>query len=52
MSNIGHDSLNTRRTLSVGGKEYDYYSLDAAQAAGLGDVKHLPVSMKVLLEIF
>ena len=25
MTAIGHDSLNTRRTLSVGGKDYAYY---------------------------
>ena len=50
MSIIGHDSLKTRRTLNVGGKEYDYFSLDAAAEAGLGDVAKLPVSLKVLLE--
>ncbi len=50
MSIIGHDSLNTRRTLKVGGKKFDYYSLEAAQEAGLGDVSTLPVSLKVLLE--
>ncbi|HEX3974258.1 MAG TPA: aconitase family protein, partial [Stellaceae bacterium] len=47
----GHDSLKTRRTLSVGGKNYDYFSLEAAaQAAGLGDISRLPFSLKVLLE--
>ncbi|MGQ9365516.1 aconitate hydratase AcnA [Azospirillum sp. ST 5-10] len=46
----GQDSLNTRRTLTAGGKTYDYFSLEAAQAAGLGDVSRLPFSMKVLLE--
>ncbi len=51
MSVIGHDSLKARRTLKVEGKEYDYFSLEAAaQAAGLGDVARLPFSMKVLLE--
>ena len=45
----GHDSLNTRSTLAVGGKSYAYYSLDKAGAA-LGDVSRLPFSMKVLLE--
>jgi len=49
MTAIGHDSLNTRRTLSVGGKDYAYYSLSAA-AERLGDVSRLPYSMKVLLE--
>lgn len=49
MSQSGHDSLNARRTLSVGGKSYDYFSLPAA-AAGLGDISRLPYSLKVLLE--
>ena len=46
----GQDTLKTRRTLSVGGKEYDYFSLEAASEAGLGDVSRLPYSLKVLLE--
>ncbi|MBL8669076.1 MAG: aconitate hydratase AcnA, partial [Alphaproteobacteria bacterium] len=46
---IGHDSLKTRRTLKVGSKSYEYYSIEAAQAA-IGDVARLPFSMKVLLE--
>jgi|TARA_R110002124_G_scaffold90906_3_gene231762 aconitate hydratase len=50
MSVIGSDSLNTRRTLKVGGKEYDYFSLEAAEAAGIGAVGRLPFSLKVLLE--
>ncbi|MCP5368678.1 MAG: aconitate hydratase AcnA [Hyphomicrobiales bacterium] len=50
MSAFGHDSLNTRRTLSVAGKDYAYYSIPAAEQAGLGDVSRLPYSMKVLLE--
>ncbi|PIW28426.1 MAG: aconitate hydratase AcnA [Rhodospirillales bacterium CG15_BIG_FIL_POST_REV_8_21_14_020_66_15] len=50
MSVIGRDSLNTRRTLNVGGKEYDYFSLEAAEAAGIGAVGRLPFSLKVLLE--
>jgi aconitate hydratase len=44
------DTLKTRRTLTVGGKDYAYYSLEAAAAAGLGDVSRLPCSLKVLLE--
>lgn len=41
---------STRRTLTVSGKDYDYYSLKAAAEAGLGDVSRLPFSLKVLLE--
>ena len=44
------DSLNTRRELKVGDKTYAYYSLRAAEEAGLSGVSRLPVSMKVLLE--
>ncbi|WP_404381876.1 aconitate hydratase AcnA [Caenispirillum salinarum] len=46
----GHDTLKTRRTLTVAGKDYDYFSLSAAADAGLGDVSRLPYSLKVLLE--
>ena len=49
MTAIGHDRLNTRRNLTVGGKAYGYYSLEAA-AAVLGDISRLPYSMKVLFE--
>ncbi len=50
MAITGNDTLNTRRTLSVGGKDYDYFSLEAAEAAGIGAVGKLPFSLKVLLE--
>ena len=33
---VGHDSAGVRRTLTVGGQSYAYYSLPAAEAAGLG----------------
>ncbi len=46
----GLDSLKTRRTLKVGARAYDYFSLKAAAKAGLGDLSRLPVSLKVLLE--
>ncbi|MCG8547110.1 MAG: aconitase family protein, partial [Alphaproteobacteria bacterium] len=50
MTSTGHDSLKTRRTLSVAGSDYDYYSIEAAgQALGI-DFSKLPFSMKVLLE--
>ena len=45
-----NDSLKTRRDLVVGGKTYAYYSLAAAEEAGLSGISRLPVSMKVLLE--
>ncbi|HVZ10362.1 aconitate hydratase AcnA [Rhodopila sp.] len=49
MTAVGQDTLKTRRTLSVGGKEYAYFSLPEA-AKTLGDISRLPVSLKVLLE--
>ena len=49
MKTIGQDSLNTRRTLTLEGVEYDYFSIPEA-AKTLGDVSRLPVSLKVLLE--
>ena len=33
------DSLNTRKDLKVGDKTYQYYSLPAAEAAGLAGSK-------------
>jgi len=46
----GQDTLKVRRTLNVGDNAYDYFSLEAAEAAGLGDLSRLPNSLKVLLE--
>ena len=50
MTAFGTDTLKTRRTLTAAGKSYDYYSLEAAGEAGLGDISKLPFSLKVLLE--
>jgi aconitate hydratase len=47
---VGHDSAKTRQTLSAGGKTVAYYSIPAAQAAGLGDFARLPAALKVVLE--
>ncbi len=46
----GKDTAKTRRSLSVGGASYAYYSIPAAQEAGLGDFSKLPASLKVVLE--
>ncbi|TRX74364.1 aconitate hydratase AcnA [Pseudomonas mangiferae] len=43
------DSLNSRRSLEVGGRTYHYFSLPDA-ARQLGDLQRLPMSLKVLLE--
>jgi aconitate hydratase len=43
------DSFKTRRSLTVGNRRYDYFSLEAAEKT-LGDLSRLPFSLKVLLE--
>ncbi len=50
MSPCGQDTLKTRRSLTVEGKTYDYFSIPAAESAGLSGLSSLPFSMKVLLE--
>ncbi|MBP7243462.1 aconitase family protein, partial [Amaricoccus sp.] len=47
---VGTDSARTRRNLKVGTREYAYYSIAAAEEAGLGDFGRLPASLKVVLE--
>ena len=47
---VGHDSTKTRRTLTAGGSSIAYYSIPAAQEAGLGDFARLPAALKVVLE--
>ena len=44
------DSFNSKRTLTVGGNEYVYFSIDAAEREGIGNVSRLPVSLKILFE--
>ena len=47
---VGHDTSQTRKTLSVGDQSVAYYSIPAAEAAGLGNFARLPASLKVVLE--
>ncbi len=47
---VGSDSAGTRATLTAGGSTVAYYSIPAAQKAGLGDFSRLPASLKVVLE--
>ncbi len=49
MARTGNDTLKTRKTLTIDGKSYDYFSLKAA-AEQLGDITKLPFTLKVLLE--
>ncbi|MFW5654577.1 MAG: aconitate hydratase AcnA, partial [Roseicyclus sp.] len=47
---VGHDTAKTRKTLKVGDTTYAYYSIAAAEEAGLGDFSKLPAALKVVLE--
>ncbi len=47
---VGTDSAKTRRTLKAGGAQFAYYSIPAAEAAGLGSFDKLPAVLKVVLE--
>jgi aconitate hydratase len=47
---VGHDQNLTRQTLTAGGQTVSYYSIPAAEAAGLGAFSRLPASLKVVLE--
>ena len=47
---VGQDSSKTRKTLTVGDQSVSYYSIAAAQEAGLGDFSKLPAALKVVLE--
>nr|HPG89009.1 aconitase family protein [Hyphomicrobium sp.] len=47
---VSIDSFKCRKTLTVDGKPYVYYSLPDAEANGLAGISKLPFSMRVLLE--
>ncbi len=44
------NSFGSKSTLTVGSSKYDYFSLEAAERAGLGDISKMPFSLKVMLE--
>lgn len=44
------DSFQTKRTLTVNGSQYDYFSLPALEEAGIKNISSLPYSLKILLE--
>ena len=44
------DSFQCKKTLTVDGKDYTYFSLTEAEENGLLGVSKLPFSLKVLLE--
>lgn len=47
---VGTDTAKTRRDLTIGSQTVSYYSIPAAEAAGLGDFSKLPAALKVVLE--
>ncbi len=47
---VGHDTAKIRKTLHAGGASLAYYSIPAAEDAGLGAFSRLPASLKVVLE--
>ena len=47
---VGTDRAKTRRELSAGGTTLAYYSIPAAEEAGLGQFARLPAVLKVVLE--
>ncbi len=44
------DSFNCRKTLTVNGKTFTYYSLPDAEKNGLAGISKLPFSLKILVE--
>jgi len=47
---VGQDTAKARRSLKVGSQSYAYYSIPAAEEAGLGEFSKLPAALKVVLE--
>ncbi len=47
---VGQDTIKCKRTISVAGQDFSFYSIPDAEAAGLGDFSKLPAALKVVLE--
>jgi len=47
---VSQNSLNTRASLTTGGRRVQYFSLPALEKAGHAGVARLPYSLKILLE--
>ncbi|MBM1631586.1 aconitate hydratase AcnA [Sulfitobacter mediterraneus] len=47
---VGQDTAKTRKSITAGNQTIAYYSIPAAQDAGLGDFSKLPAALKVVLE--
>ncbi|MFQ5605424.1 MAG: aconitate hydratase AcnA [bacterium] len=44
------NSFNSRTTIAVGAQSYEIYRLDVLEKSGVGQISHLPFSLKILLE--
>ena len=44
------NSFGSKSTLTVGGSQFDYFSLERAEKAGAGSITTMPFSLKVMLE--
>lgn len=44
------NSFNGKRTLTIGDVSYSYFDLNRASENGAGEISHLPVSLRVLME--
>lgn len=50
MPHASQDSFDCKRSISVDGQEFAYYSLPEAEKNGLDNISKLPTSLKVVLE--
>lgn len=42
--------FNVLRTLSINNKKYHYYSLQSLEEQGIGNIRRLPISIRIMLE--
>ncbi len=47
---MGNDAFKAKKQFELNGKKYNYYHLQTLEEQGLGKVKRLPFSVRVLLE--
>lgn len=50
ISIMGNDAFKAKKQFDVNGKKYNYYHLKTLEEQGLGKIKRLPFSVRVLLE--
>ncbi len=47
---LSMNSFNSKRTLTIGDVSYSFFDLNRASENGAGEISHLPVSLRVLME--